>query len=233
MKKIFLLMFFWLVVNGFAERTETEKIIINNDLEVASNGVFKSIEITGGDMDGGGGRIINFQYIRATPPDTNSNVYFAFNSPDGGQSWYFYQLKTIYPDAAGTFGLYNSKIPKHVIRVYTNLPFQIQLYDNIWVSSNCSALTYTDRTPYPETKEQAIIAIKSLERKTNDVTQLDHSKLDPMLQANQDAKQEDGKITIEQGRNLSMTVSCLAEVVKHLLEEIDKLKARVDKLENK
>jgi hypothetical protein len=89
---------------------------------------------------------------------------------------------------------------------------------NAYFDLNVSALTFTDRTPYPETLEEAIDSVKSFSKseeydKNDKSKQLDHSKLHTFVKS-------------EDGRDLSATVSALLETVKYLLDEIDLLKKK-------
>jgi hypothetical protein len=93
---------------------------------------------------------------------------------------------------------------------------------------NCSALSYTDRTPYPKDKQEAYDAINSVEGKDG---KLDHAKLHPsLLVEGKKPKDPDnptpGPPEVELGRNLSMTVSALTEVMKDLIARIDVLEKK-------
>lgn len=79
---------------------------------------------------------------------------------------------------------------------------------------NCSAESFTDRTPYPPDMATAYQAVMSMERlpdgqydKNNKQAQLDHSMLTDFVRS------EDGK------RDLSSTVSCHNEVLKDLISK--------------
>ena len=87
---------------------------------------------------------------------------------------------------------------------------------NVYVTGNVSALSFTDRTPYPKDLQTAYEAVMSMEKlpdgqyeEDNKENQLDHSKLSRFIQS------EDGN------RDLSATVSCLNEVVKDLIEKVE------------
>ncbi len=81
---------------------------------------------------------------------------------------------------------------------------------DVYVTNNVSALSFTDRTPYPENLETAYASVMSLQRlpvgEYNKESQLDHSKLHPFVKSN------DGE-----HRNLSATVSAQNEVIKDLI----------------
>ena len=87
--------------------------------------------------------------------------------------------------------------------------YELTVNNDIYAVGDVSALTFTDRTDYPESLTQAYRAIKSLSGKGG---KLDHDKLDPFVKA-------------QDGRNLSALVSAQAEVIKDLIERIDALEA--------
>ncbi|RKZ27361.1 hypothetical protein DRQ29_03665, partial [bacterium] len=95
---------------------------------------------------------------------------------------------------------------------------------NVYVTDNVSALSFTDRTPYPKNKETAYRAVLSMNRLAdgiydeNDIgKQLDHNSLDPFV------KSQRGE-----GRNLSATVSAQNEVIKDLIKRIDTLEKQIE-----
>ena len=88
----------------------------------------------------------------------------------------------------------------------------------VWIDGNCSAASFTDRTPYPETLQLAYDVINSHKKlpdgqyKADDHSkQLDHSQLNDYV------KEEDNN------RNMSGVISCLVEVVKDLSAKITAL----------
>jgi len=89
---------------------------------------------------------------------------------------------------------------------------------NVWIDGNCSASSFTDRTPYPETLQLAYDVINSHKKlpdgqyKADDHSkQLDHSQLNDYV------KEDDNN------RNMSGVISCLVEVVKDLSAKIKTL----------
>jgi len=88
-----------------------------------------------------------------------------------------------------------------------------------WVAGDCSALTFTDRTPYPANKVEAYSAIDSVEGDGSG--NLKHDTLHPFVKS---ISVKDGKTV--NSRNLSATVSVLAEVVKDLITRIDALEKK-------
>jgi hypothetical protein len=89
---------------------------------------------------------------------------------------------------------------------------------NVWIDGNCSAASFTDRTPYPETLQLAYDVINSHKKlpdgqyKADDHSkQLDHSQLNDYV------KEDDNN------RNMSGVISCLVEVVKDLSAKIKAL----------
>jgi len=83
----------------------------------------------------------------------------------------------------------------------------LEVVGQVYGSANCSMLSYTDRTPYPENLQVAYEAIDSVAGLNGTI---DKSKLHPILKDKED-------------RNLSMTVSVLLEVIKDLKKRIEVL----------
>lgn len=105
---------------------------------------------------------------------------------------------------------------------------------NVWIHNNCSALSFTDRTPYPKDKDTAWKSVLSVTKKA-DKDEVDHLKLDPYIlvistktykQWNDVSKSTDTVTEVEYGRNLSATVSSLIEVIKDLKERIEELEGK-------
>ncbi|MFC1617010.1 hypothetical protein ACFL2K_02205, partial [Candidatus Margulisiibacteriota bacterium] len=112
---------------------------------------------------------------------------------------------------------------------------QLDHLGNLWIANNCSALSFTDRTPYPKDLATAYEAVFSMERlpdgeyqEDNKEHQLDHSKLSPFIKV----ISENG----ESSRDLSAVVSAQNEVIKDLVRQnktqkilIEKQSKRIDK----
>lgn len=101
--------------------------------------------------------------------------------------------------------------------------------NNLYIDGDCSALTFTDRTPMPKDKDEAWAAIKSVKRQAAKagLNVADHAALHPFLRSEWeigDEKDEGGKIIVpahtEVGRNISATLSALVEAVKDLGERV-------------
>jgi hypothetical protein len=88
--------------------------------------------------------------------------------------------------------------------------YELTVYNDIYAVGNMSALTFTDRTPYPKDKKEAYDAVLSLEGKDG---MLNHSKLHPYVKA-------------EDGRNLSALVSAQNEVIRDLMIRIEALEKK-------
>lgn len=91
---------------------------------------------------------------------------------------------------------------------------------NFWVENACSALSFTDRTKFPETVQQAYAALASM---TGQAGKVDHSKLDPFIKGKPDVD-KDGKETPT--RDLGALVSCQAAVINDLILRIEKLEKK-------
>jgi len=97
----------------------------------------------------------------------------------------------------------------------------------VYVSSDVSAYSFTDRTPYPKDLATAYEAVMSMERlpagqyqENNKENQIDHSKLSSFIRS------EDGN------RDLSATVSCLNEVVKDLVKKVESQQRLIESQNN-
>jgi hypothetical protein len=100
---------------------------------------------------------------------------------------------------------------------------------SVYVVSNVSAQSFTDRTPYPKDLATAYKAVMSMERlpdgkydENNKEIQLDHSMLSDFVRS------EDGN------RDLSATVSCHNEVLKDLIQkqqELSKANTHIEQLQ--
>ena len=106
----------------------------------------------------------------------------------------------------------------------TNPTSKLYVSGNIYTTGNCSALSFTDRTPYPKDLETAYASVFSMERlpdgkydENNKERQLEHSKLHPFIKAGN-------------GRDLSATVSAQNEVIKSLVKRIESLEATIEEM---
>jgi hypothetical protein len=87
--------------------------------------------------------------------------------------------------------------------------YELTVNNDIYAVGDVSALTFTDRTPYPESLELAYDSILSLSGKRGKVI---HEKLHSFIKSNKD-----------NGRNLSALVSAQNEVIKDLIKRIKQL----------
>ncbi len=108
------------------------------------------------------------------------------------------------------------------------LRMSINSSGNLWIQNDCSAATFTDRTPYPPDVQTAYDAVFSMQRlpdalyqKNNKELQLDHSKLHEFI-----------KSGAEQ-RDLSATVSVQNEVIKDLVKRIQQLEMTLSRFSEK
>lgn len=96
--------------------------------------------------------------------------------------------------------------------------FQNYFQGQVYAVGNVSALTFTDRTPYPKDKKEAYDAVLSLELKDG---KLDHDKLHPFIRSEKHPNEGS-----EGGRNLSALVSAQNEVIKDLMARIEALEKK-------
>jgi hypothetical protein len=138
----------------------------------------------------------------------------------------------------------NQRVGWHTLNdnnTYIAVMFYADRSGNFWISNNCSALSFTDRTKYPASTADAYRALLSMEGKNGEV---DHSKLDPFVKGAPETiypkktkieTDEGGKEkvvmeddtskepTVVETRDLGATISCLVEVVKDLLKRVEAL----------
>ena len=151
--------------------------------------------------------------------DAAAGRVMAVNKSNGGETiFYLVQNDT-----------YNNKAIEFYGGGETPLLFEVNGSGNIWTVGDCSALTFTDRTPYPKTLQEAYDSVLSMGGIDGKV---DHAKLNAFVKS-VNVKTEYNPITklnedkgTETGRNLSATVSAQNAVIKDLL-------ARITALENK
>ena len=95
--------------------------------------------------------------------------------------------------------------------------------NGIYVTGDCSALTFTDRTDMPKDKDESYAIIRSVQRKDG---KLDKDALHPAAKKTGTASSFEGPAEPWVGRDLTMTVSALTEVVKDLIARIDALEKK-------
>ncbi len=212
----------------------------------------------------GGGKF----YIKNSGTHTRFNqTYFEVNNPDGTES-----LMTAYADGGCTLRYDNvAKISTTSAGVTINgdieigvHPFAITgesgsdrltIHENtgaVWIDGSCSAASFIDRTPYPETLQLAYDVINSHQKlpadeyKADDQSkQLDHTKLHEYVSITTPAtlwtenhnlpegvSVGDVKKEEEKSRNMSGVISCLVEVIRDLSTKNEELTTRIETLEN-
>ena len=122
----------------------------------------------------------------------------------------------------------------------------------VWIDGSCSAASFIDRTPYPETLQLAYDVINSHQKlpeneyKADDQSkQLDHTKLHEYVSVTTPADLwtendnlpegvlvGDIKKEEEKNRNMSGVISCLVEVIRDLSAKNEELTTRITALEN-
>ncbi|CAK0756694.1 exported hypothetical protein [Gammaproteobacteria bacterium] len=105
---------------------------------------------------------------------------------------------------------------------------------SVYVVGDCSAQTFTDRTPYPKDTKEAYDSVNSMQKAA--AGGVDHAKLNPFVRAKSTFKRYNAALkkqedVTEYGRDLSATVSAQNEVIKDLIKKISALEARALKLE--
>ena len=112
---------------------------------------------------------------------------------------------------------------------FTTTAMRFNSDSSAWFVGDVSVLSLTDRTPYPETKEDAYLSVKSMRRKISGG--VDHQAMHSSIRRDHVVKRQD-PVThilsehIEHGRDLSATVSAQNEVIKDLIKRIEVLEAK-------
>jgi hypothetical protein len=88
---------------------------------------------------------------------------------------------------------------------------------SIYIGNNCSALSFTDRTEMPETVEEAKEIINSMQQSEG---KLDYNRFSRRGKHFAVKEMPDKSEEIEEGRNLTKTVSALAMLVNDLQEQL-------------
>ena len=96
------------------------------------------------------------------------------------------------------------------------LLFSVDGNGNTWTDADCSALTFTDRTPIPESTEQAMDIVNSLKAKIGVSKSVDHDALHELVKVI-------GTDNKPAGRDLSMFVSALAITMQDVCKRLEAL----------
>lgn len=89
---------------------------------------------------------------------------------------------------------------------------QMEIYANVYADLEVSAQSFVDRTPYPQTTQQAYDAVNSVKLKA-DKSGVDHEALNSFIKKGN-------------GRDLSALVSSQNEVIKDLIKRIETLEKK-------
>ena len=152
-----------------------------------------------------------------------SSEYMARFFPDGSNELYHNNSKKFETTSAGVELYGNMEIQSGFAITGENGSTRLSVAHNtgnVWIDGNCSAASFTDRTPYPETLQLAYDVINSHKKlpdgqyKADDHSkQLDHSQLHEYVKAD------------DNNRNMSGVISCLVEVIKDLETRLKTLEA--------
>ena len=177
-----------------------------NDLEILHSGAQCNIDNATGNLLLTSAGIISLQ--------KGSSEYLARFHPDGAAELYYDNSKKLETTSAGLEVQGKIEINSGFEFTAENGSTRMSIAHNtgnVWIDGNCSAASFTDRTPYPETLQLAYDVINSHKKlpdgqyKADDHSkQLDHSQLHEYVKAE------------DNNRNMSGVISCLVEVIKDL-----------------
>ncbi len=150
-----------------------------------------------------------------------TSEYLARFFPDGSNEFYHNNVKKLETTSAGLEVQGKIEINSGFEFTAENGSTRMSIAHNtgnVWIDGNCSAASFTDRTPYPETLQLAYDVINSHKKlpdgqyKADDHSkQLDHSQLHEYVKAD------------DNNRNMSGVISCLVEVIKDLSAKVKAL----------
>lgn len=167
-----------------------------------------------------------------------------FMTTTGGQygriyfNWGVYDIGELgFVDTAG-----NWKV-RCVDNKYTFLYYGSESYacyttsgQSFYVQGNCSAASFTDRTPYPETLDLAYDVVNSMYRlpdgeydPDDQDFQLDHSRMHEYVTQHYETAEGEQKTA----RNASALISCHNEVIKDLVNKVEDLQYELSEAKNK
>jgi flagellar basal body rod protein FlgF len=205
-----------LEVTGNIDLADNGKLLIGsgNDLQIYHDGSHSYIDDTGtGDLTIRAGNDLRLQ-------DPNTKAYMTCNE-GGSVEIYFDNVKKLETLTTGIELYGNMEINSGFAITGEGGSTRLSVAHNtgnVWIDGNCSAASFTDRTPYPETLQLAYDVINSHKKlpdgqyKADDHSkQLDHSQLHDYV------KEEDNN------RNMSGVISCLVEVIKDLSAKVKAL----------
>jgi hypothetical protein len=104
----------------------------------------------------------------------------------------------------------------------------IYVGENIYVEGDCSALTFTDRTPFYDGD-----ALKEIKKISSKDGKIDHNTLPKTVKADIVVNLEDGTKAIEDGRDLGAMISVLTKAVQQLTEKLEITENEIFLLKNK
>jgi hypothetical protein len=160
--------------------------------------------------------------------DSSYGVYGKNNS-SGNYGYLGGSRYGVFGYANSEYGVYGSSATGYGVYGASGLGYAGYFAGNVYMTKDVSALSFTDRTPYPKDIATAYEVVKSMGRlpdgqydESDREAQLDHATLHDYIRS------EDGN------RDLSATVSCHNEVLKDLIvkqEELSKAHIYIEQLQ--
>jgi len=153
---------------------------------------------------------ISFAGMQVEKRNASDSLYYSFNNIGEGDTWHHATVMITAPDG-----------DKAALWIKSG---------NVYVDENCSAASFTDRTEMPESMEEALEIINTMQPAKGKVN---YKRLSNKAKKFTVHKADDGSEYIEEGRDLTKTVSALIMVCQKQQEEIIRLSDRLAALENR
>ncbi len=180
-------------------------------------------------LNGGGtsgGVTLNVNVPLELSASSSSAIIKATNS-GGGTGVYGYSdsgYAAVHGESSNSKGVYGFSENSYGVYGISGSSYAGYFVGDVYVTKNVSALSFTDRTPYPEDVATAYEAVMSMERlpeaeydQSDKEHQLNHSKLSDFVRS------ENGS------RDLSATVSAHNEVLKDLIIRVGEQERLIEK----
>jgi len=174
-----------------------------------SNGQDITLKAGFGTGGGNGGGDLYLAAGRGNSDASTGNIYFGYSAP------------TDLPGTDFTYGSFNASGELLIATSTDAGDYKLQIDGCVFVASDVSALSFTDRSDAPDNLAEAYDIIESHECSNGHVN---HSKLHQKAYGRKSIP--NGIVSDPSKRNLSMIISAQAEVIKDMIKRIEALETK-------